>query len=89
LRKTRHWLRSTLKNEENYTIIVAQLQITTIKVKKVKLSLFLICCGNRELYNMKMDVLEMGWGGVDWIGQSKDKDKWKALVNAVMNFWDL
>jgi hypothetical protein len=30
-----------------------------------------------------MDILEIAWGGVDWIGL--DRDKWRALVNAVMN----
>jgi hypothetical protein len=32
-----------------------------------------------------MDLLEIGWGGVDWIGLTQDRDKWRALVNAVMN----
>jgi hypothetical protein len=32
-----------------------------------------------------MDLLEIGWGGVDWIGLARDRDKWRALVNAVMN----
>jgi hypothetical protein len=35
--------------------------------------------------NIKMDLLEIGWAGVDWIGLPQDRDKWKALVNAVMN----
>jgi hypothetical protein len=35
--------------------------------------------------NIKMDLLEIGWGGVDWIGLAQDRDKWKALVNAVMS----
>jgi hypothetical protein len=35
--------------------------------------------------NSKMDLLQIGWGGVDWIGLGKDRDKWRALVNAVMN----
>jgi hypothetical protein len=34
---------------------------------------------------IKMDVLEIGWGGVDWIGLAQDRDKWRTLVNAVMN----
>jgi hypothetical protein len=36
--------------------------------------------------NIKMDLLETDWGGVNWIGLAKDKEKWRALVNAVMNF---
>jgi hypothetical protein len=32
-----------------------------------------------------IDPLEIGWGGVDWIGLAQDRDKWRALVNAVMN----
>jgi hypothetical protein len=35
--------------------------------------------------NIKMDLLEIDWGGVDWIGLAQDKDKWRALVNAVMS----
>jgi hypothetical protein len=32
-----------------------------------------------------MDILEIGWGGVDLIDLAQDRDKWRALVNAVMN----
>jgi hypothetical protein len=35
--------------------------------------------------NIKIDLLEIGWSGVDWIGLAQDRDKWRALVNAVMN----
>jgi hypothetical protein len=35
--------------------------------------------------NIKIDLLEIGWGGVDWIGLTQDRDKWRAPVNAVMN----
>jgi hypothetical protein len=35
--------------------------------------------------NIKVDLLEIDWGGVDWIGLAQDRDKWSALVNAVMN----
>jgi hypothetical protein len=38
--------------------------------------------------NIKIDLLEIGWSGVDWIGLAQDRDKWKALVNAVMNLLD-
>jgi hypothetical protein len=32
-----------------------------------------------------MDVLVIGWGGVDWIGLAQDWDRRRALVNAVLN----
>jgi hypothetical protein len=40
---------------------------------------------HRCVDNIKMDLLEIGWGGVDWIGLAQDRDKWRAVVNAVMN----
>jgi hypothetical protein len=36
--------------------------------------------------NIKMYLLEIDWGGVDWIGLAQDKDKWRALGNTVMSF---
>jgi hypothetical protein len=39
----------------------------------------------RWVDNIKMDLLEMRWGSVDWIGLVQDRDRWIALVNAVMN----
>jgi hypothetical protein len=41
----------------------------------------------RWVDNIKMDLLETGRGVVDWIGLAQDRDKWSALVNAVMNPW--
>jgi hypothetical protein len=35
--------------------------------------------------NIRIDLGEVGWGDVNWIGQAQDRNKWKALVNAVMN----
>jgi hypothetical protein len=37
--------------------------------------------------NINMDLVEIGYGGVYWIGMAQDKDKWRDLVNAVLNLW--
>jgi hypothetical protein len=41
----------------------------------------------RWIDNIKMDLLEIGVGAVDWTGLAQDKYRWRALVNVVMNFW--
>jgi hypothetical protein len=35
--------------------------------------------------NIRLDVREEGCGGMDWIGLAQDRDRWRAIVNAVMN----
>jgi hypothetical protein len=39
----------------------------------------------RWMDNIWMVPGEVGWGGVDWIGLAQDKDRWRALVNSVLN----
>jgi hypothetical protein len=39
----------------------------------------------RLMNNIKMDLCEMGLGDVDLIGLAQDRNRWRALVNAVMN----
>jgi hypothetical protein len=34
---------------------------------------------------IRMDLKEIGLGGADWIGLSQDRDRWRAVVSAVMN----
>jgi hypothetical protein len=49
--------------------------------------------GNRQLGrprcrwvdNIKMDLREIGWSGVEWIDMAQDRDQWRALVNTVLN----
>jgi hypothetical protein len=35
--------------------------------------------------NIKMDLKEIGFGDVDWIHWAQDRDRWRTLVNTVMN----
>jgi hypothetical protein len=37
--------------------------------------------------NIRMDLQEVGCGGMDWIGLAQDGDRWQAIMNAVMNLW--
>jgi hypothetical protein len=39
----------------------------------------------RWLANIRMDLVEVGWGDVDWIGLAQDRDRWRALVKSVLN----
>jgi hypothetical protein len=40
---------------------------------------------HRWVDNIRMDLGEVGWGDVDWIGLAKGKNRWRALVNSVLN----
>jgi hypothetical protein len=39
----------------------------------------------RWVDNIRMDLGEVGWGDVDWIGLVKDRNRWRALVSSVLN----
>jgi hypothetical protein len=36
---------------------------------------------------IRMDLREIGWGSVDWIKLAQDRDRWRAVVNTMMNLW--
>jgi hypothetical protein len=38
----------------------------------------------RWLVNIRMDLVAVGWGDVDWIGLAQNRDRWRALVNSVL-----
>jgi hypothetical protein len=37
--------------------------------------------------NIKMDLGEIGWGGIKWISVAQDRDKWRALANCCNEPW--
>jgi hypothetical protein len=39
------------------------------------------------VYNIKMDLREIGWDAMDLIDVAQNRDQWRALVNTVMNLW--
>jgi hypothetical protein len=39
----------------------------------------------RWVDNIRMDLAEVGWGDVDWIDLAKDRKRWRAVVNSVLN----
>jgi hypothetical protein len=42
-------------------------------------------CRRRWEDYIRMDIREIGWGGMDWIDLAQDRDQWKALVNTLKN----
>jgi hypothetical protein len=34
-----------------------------------------------------MELRKIGWGDMDWIDLDQDKDKWRALINTILNLW--
>jgi hypothetical protein len=41
--------------------------------------------GHRWEDNIRMDLRDIGWSGMDWIDLAQSRDQWRALVNTVMN----
>jgi hypothetical protein len=40
-----------------------------------------------SLDNIRMQLMEIGWEGVNWIEVAQNRDQWWAIVNAVVNLW--
>jgi hypothetical protein len=41
----------------------------------------------RWVDNIKMELRELGWDGMDWVDLAQDRDQCRSLVNTVMNLW--
>jgi hypothetical protein len=55
------------------------------KINALVMTLSAIRNPSNRLDNIKMDLVEVRWGDVDWIGLAQDRDRWRALVNSVLN----
>jgi hypothetical protein len=67
---------------------VAKIRGTDRKVGRARIILERSLRGPRRrcVCNIKMELGETGWGGMDWSYLPQDSDQWRALVNMVMNF---
>jgi hypothetical protein len=41
--------------------------------------------GHRSVDNIEMDLVGIGWGGMDWIDLAQDRHSWSAFVNSIMS----
>jgi hypothetical protein len=42
---------------------------------------------HRWVDNIRIDLGEVGWGDVNWIDLAQERNRWRALVNSVLNLW--
>jgi hypothetical protein len=54
-------------------------------VSKKSNKILLIYSNRKWLNNIRMDLVQVGWGDVDWIGLAQDRDRWRTLLNSVFN----
>jgi len=70
---------------EVYTLTTAR-QVTLSGVRHVMLTLFPTWKSRRRWDdNIKVYIQEMGWGSMEWIDLAKERDRWEAVMNEVMN----
>jgi len=58
-----------------------------INLRFVQTTHLCVSCKSEWKDNIKMDLINVGWGSMDWITLTQDTDRWRILVNAIMNLW--
>jgi hypothetical protein len=86
-----------LHNEELHNLYSSPSIIRMIKSRRMRCAEYVARMGKAEgkrslqrprhkwQDNIKMDLREIGWNGMDWNGLFQDRDQWRALVNTAMN----
>jgi hypothetical protein len=84
-------LRTTKSRRMRWAGYVARMgkkrNVYSILVEKPEVKRRLGRSRRRWIDIIKVDILEIGLCGVDWICLAQDRYRWRALVNAAMNFW--
>ena len=78
-----------LHNEELMDLYSLPSIVRVVKSRRMRWAGHVVHMGrprHRWEDNIKMDLQEVGGGG-DWMELAQDRDRWRALVNTVMNFW--
>jgi hypothetical protein len=75
----------TINTSKKYVYICVYIYIYRLLVGKPERKRPLGRPRRRWVYNIKMDLGEAGWGDVDLIALAKDMNRWRALVNSVLN----
>jgi hypothetical protein len=70
---------------EAYSTIGEKRNVYSLVVGKPERRMQLGRPRRRGLDNIRMDLVEVGWSDVDWIGLAQDRDRWRALVNSILN----
>jgi hypothetical protein len=74
-----------LHNKEFHDLYSPPSIIRIIKLRRMRWADHVARPRRRWVDNIRMDLGEVGWGDVGWIGLAKDRNRWKALVNSVLN----